>query len=453
MNGLCRFLHWGACIVLGACHADARHVPTDWPLQFNVPSSLSGPLDPRLPNNAKIGEVRVCAAPDKQVVIVWTREARHELLSVAPTPPLDVNQVPAQSHTEDHEYSAPPGEYVGMCVLAPSGAGQLHFLPEIGADSGMRGWLLGELTKAQEGWLLALCAPHINVVRLDAAGFHENVAAIPQAHPMLNRPLLWAMPEHRDIRVFWLETQFPWWALPDSGHEHRRLHYALKTPVALGSSRIVHEFPFRFGGGTGNVNVVTRSPGRYDIIYEASSVWLRQGMSTDLFYASDVLSNRWLGAKRIATMENAANVAIVPWGDYALHVIWMDQETKETPTADLPYIRHIGRLHEVHLVRDRWSTPRRLFQHDSWEIESLAAASFSCHGREGVAAVWRGECGRLCYTLSVDGESWSAPTSTDLRIGSANWLVKVDDELVLVTRLKRNLYWCTLKLQEQEAAK
>ncbi len=116
-------LHCGMCLALTACHASAHRIVTESPLQISVPSGLSGPIDPQLPQNAAIGDVRVCAGPNKQVAVVWTREARRDLLSVASQPSSTSNQTSSPGCDEESEYSAPSGEYVGMCVLAPRGAG------------------------------------------------------------------------------------------------------------------------------------------------------------------------------------------------------------------------------------------------------------------------------------------------------------------------------------------
>jgi len=416
-----------ACLLLAcsACIRDVKVRVIEGYAPFKIPTYLNGPIDQDLPRRGAIDDVRVRAGPSQNVAVVWTRTADAAVVASESAARATRETDAAQRTSERWKYGVPAGEFIAMCVLERSSTGQVHFLPRVTSDWGFDHWILGGLTKSLNGWELALAIDGIAVVPFNANGYGVLTTFVPEKSPKLTDEMVW-ITHGEDMRhVFWLEFYLPWFAFPDSGLDRLRMHHGFARPGSKVESRVAYQFEFHHGEGYNDFKLIERAPNRIDLVYESyrGLPSADEPLRSDLYHVGNVFRSGGKRAKRIATIENCAKTVCLPLDD-GIQVIWMDDQGKEVAPLTMEWT---GRFNEVHLINDRWSKQRRLFQSDAWDFESLAGTRFTHNGEERVLAIWRGENGRLTYTIRLGPDEWTSRVTADLEIGGQNWLAAVED--------------------------
>lgn len=399
-----------------------------------VPRSLQGPIDTHLLQYAR--DVRVCPGSQGRVGVIWKR---------------------------DGSYNGSRSRYLGAAVIGPTGLEGSHFIPGVHvgsrffpdvrhlafssgkwviplADYGAGNW--GEIELLARDGKATLPPRGVAIAEFDATGATEPRIILPD---VVAEP--WLFPGNHTIDLLWVETWFPWYAHPDTGDELHRVKYARIKQGEPNVSTVVYQSPaFPKWLHEWRHQFLRFEDGRYDMILSRDShlPWISSGPEY-LIHVRDLVDRSMRArAKRIAQTEAIATFLALPLGNGGIQVVWMDEKANPNPS---PRERSLVRLAEVHYDGASWSKRRDLAQQPGWVQQSLAAVVLTLKDRQVVLAVWQDDNGNMAYTLGIGPDKWSAPQSTELQIGSLNWLAYSSGNTVLVTSIRGELYWCHLKMR------
>lgn len=446
----CRSGVQGRSLLLPVCVAD-------------VPSQLQGPIDETLPTFGTVYYARVCAGTRGRLGIVWVRDVatmdlqwdasaavwrvRGSEQTLKPGPRLmdGIPSLPRQSDVFAE------GELVGMCVLGPNGVERSEFLPGIGPESGHIGDVVGKPAFCNDEWHVPLALwPHRTegtVLRprgIAVAAFSERGWSSPRVLlPEIAGMDLCLFEGIGQTDVFWFEYYNLRFDLPDfmGGHERERLQHALVAEgQAPAISAVYHRPNIPHSIWETQSWIVPLGGGRYDLIRRRyTNAGKHATDPEELIHVPNLLGGFGGSGVTIGRPELNSEVAVLALSRQRLQVLWLE-EIYDDPAS---CISRTYRLVETHLGGWLWTRPRAvLADKGPWRYSGFAATTFQAGDEELVLALWPGKEGHLTYTIGSGWHGWSAPVTTDLVIGSPNWVVNCGDGLMLVTRVKNNLYWC-----------
>jgi hypothetical protein len=463
-TALCAFLF------VMSCRSDQRNQALPLPKCIvGFPAELQGPIDSALPTFGCINYASACSGARGRAGIVWVRGLdRHafqwdETLRVWHVRGSDETVTPHRRSWDVRASDAQPvlrerdvfteGQFVGMCVLGPSGVEASGLLPGIGPESGHVGDLVGEPVSCGGGWQLPLAlwprgagvigpATHgIAIATFDECGWRSPRMLVPEKHG--SGAWLFADDGHTD--VFWREYYHRPFDLPDfmGGIQRERLQHARITEACAPVVRTAYDFPT---GPPWVTEARAISMGdRFDLALRRETDRGKHATApVELIYVSNLLG--WLPGSHttIGHCELNSEMKVLTLSDQGLQVLWLEEVGWHGDVERRSY-----QLVETHLDGHSWSVPRAVWgDRGPCHYEGLAATTFQMGAEQLIFVLWPGEGGRLTYTIGSGWDGWSGAVATDLVIGSPNWVVDCDGRLALITRMKNNLYWCYFTVEQ-----
>jgi hypothetical protein len=224
------------------------------------------------------------------------------------------------------------------------------------------------------------------------------------------------------LDVFSAGNYNPPFSFPDSGMENQRVtHFSgkLNSWGRKTTIRDIHWKELRVSREQ-EYQVLQHTSGKYDLLFEKWGTPL-ENPYREIYCIRNILAS----GGRITPIgrcyiNSTRSAVVLPNGGVV--VMWL-----ENPRSTIP-----SRIVSTEYNPDKglsdggWTEPRAITRGVGSYYSSLAL-TYICRPSEGI---------------------WGNPVNASLHVGKYNWLISTGDNLVLVTQVDGNLYWCRLKAAE-----